>query len=110
MKTLDEIKKLGPEDLERIGRDPSIPVPEQLNVKLKQPERAWQIAAAAALLIGAGVAGALGAREPRDTFKDPYMAYAAAEKALERIGETLQEGADKIAESKASLDKISYWK
>ena len=112
MKTLDEISRLSADDLERIGSDESIPVPEDLEVRLlgRSPERAWYIAAAAALLIGVGVSGYLGLQQPKDTFEDPYLAYAAVEKVLGKMSGTMQHGAAKVAESEAVIDKINYWK
>lgn len=112
MKTLDEITRLSAEDLERIGSDERIPVPEDLEVRLpgRHPEHAWRIAAAVALLIGVGVSGYLGLQQPKDTFEDPYLAYAAVEKAMNRIAGTVQYGAEKIAETESAIDKINYWK
>ena len=106
MKTLDEITRLSAEDLDRIASDERIPVPEDLEVRLpgRYPEHAWRIAAAVALLIGVGY------REPKDTFDDPYLAYAAVEKVLGKMSGTLQHGAAKVAESEAVIDKINYWK
>jgi hypothetical protein len=112
MKTLDEIARLTAEDLERIGSDENIPVPEDLKVSLpkRNPEHAWRIAAAVALLIGIGVSGYLGYREPKDTFDDPYLAYAAVEKAMNKMAGTVQYGAAKVSETELALEKINYWK
>lgn len=112
MKTLDEIGRLSADDLERIGSDESIPVPEDLKIRLpgRNPERAWYMAAAIALLIGVGVSGYLGLQQPKDTFEDPYLAYAAVEKAMNRIAGTVQYGAEKITETESAIDKINYWK
>ena len=112
MKALDEITRLSAEDLERIGSDERIPVPVDLEVRLpgRHPEHAWRIAAAVALLIGVGVSAYLGYREPKDTFDDPYLAYAAVEKVLGKMSGTMQHGAAKVAESEAVIDKINYWK
>ncbi len=116
MRTLDEITRLSARDLERIGADESIPVPEDLEVRLPAPERTgrparmWQIAAAAALLIGVGVSGYLGTRQPRDTFSDPYEAYAAVEKALGKLSGTVSKGTESLAEAQSVIDKLNYWK
>ena len=48
--------------------------------------------------------------EPKDTFDDPYLAYAEVEKVFSKISGTVAYGADKISESEATLDKYSYWK
>ncbi|MBR1570994.1 MAG: hypothetical protein IJ651_09720 [Bacteroidales bacterium] len=113
MKPLDEITRLSADDLERIGADESIPVPEDLEVRLPAPDRpasVWPIAAAAALLIGVGVSGYLGVRQPRDTFSDPYEAYAAVEKALGKMSGTISKGADYLTEAQFAIDKLNYWK
>lgn len=112
MKDINEITRLSAEDLERISLDGKIPVPEDLSVRLpgRNTSRILNIAAAAALLIGVGVAGYLGTLEPRDTFDDPYMAYAAVEKALNKMSGTIQYGAQKVTESEMVIDNLSYWK
>ena len=114
MKTIDEMTRLSAEDLERISLDDSIPVPEELSGKVQaavcRPVR-WMlpagIAAAVAVLVTIGLT-----REPapKDTFDDPYLAYAEVEKAFAKISGTVAYGADKIARSEETLDKLSYWK
>ena len=114
MKTLDEMTWLSAEDLERISLDESIPVPEELSGKVqaavRRPVR-WMlpagIAAAVAVIVTIGLT-----REPapKDTFDDPYLAYAEVEKAFAKISGTVAYGAEKIAQSEETLDKLSYWK
>ena len=114
MKTLDEMTRLSAEDLERISLDESIPVPEELSGKVqaavRRPVR-WMlpagIAAAVAVLVTIGLT-----REPapKDTFDDPYLAYAEVEKAFAKISGTVAYGADNSARSEETLDKLSYWK
>ena len=49
MKRIEDIENLSAEDLRRIGADESIPLPEDLQVRLPRPAaRYWSIAAAAA--------------------------------------------------------------
>ena len=127
MKTLEEISRLSAEDLERISVDESIPVPEELSGRVQaavgkketdslQPARSsarrysvFAVAAAISLF-------ALGAvflnreRTPKDTFDDPYLAYAEVEKAFAKITGTVSYGASKISESETTLDKLNYWK
>ena len=83
MKSLDEISRLSAEDLERIGADESVPVPEDLHARVYstvsgRSRRMWLggIAAAAAVVLAGGF---FLSREPspKDTFDDPYLAYAA---------------------------------
>jgi hypothetical protein len=65
------------------------------------------VAAAIAILLAAGLTRN---PEPKDTFDDPYLAYAEVEKVFSKISGTVAYGADKIYESEATLDKYSYWK
>ena len=111
MKKIEDIEKLSAEDLRRIGADESIPLPEDLQVRLPRPAaRYWSIAAAAAVMVGIAGWSLSRPAEPRDTFDDPYLAYAAVEKAMNRIAGTVQYGAEKIAETESAIDKINYWK
>ena len=115
MKNLDEITRLTADDLERISLDESIPVPEELSGKVQQAVRGrtlrWAVptgvAAAIAVLLAVGLTRN---PEPKDTFDDPYLAYAEVEKVFSKISGTVAYGADKISESEATLDKFSYWK
>lgn len=113
MKRIQDIEKLSAEDLLKIGADESIPVPAGWKVKL--PGRTvglprWSIAAAAALLVGLGWFGLDRARQPKDSFDDPYLAYAAVEQALSRVGGNVHSTAQKVAESETLLNKVNYWK
>ena len=118
MKTFDEITRLSAEELEKISLDESIPVPEELSARVhetvrRQPLRrlvpVTGIAAALAALVAVSIALT---REPapKDTFDDPLLAYAEVEKVFSKISGTVAYGAEKISESEATLDKISYWK
>ena len=118
MKTLDEMTRLSAGELERISLDESIPVPQELSARVRETVRrqplrrlvpAAGIAAALAALVAVGVALS---REPapKDTFDDPRLAYAEVEKVFAKISGTVAYGAEKISESEATLDKISYWK
>ena len=108
MKTLDEMTRLSAEDLERISLDESIPVPEELSGKVQAAvRRPVRIAAAVAVLVTIGLTHE---PAPKDTFDDPYLAYAEVEKAFAKISGTVAYGADKIAQSEETLDKLSYWK
>ena len=112
MKQIQDIEKLTAEDLSRIGADESIPVPEGWTVRLprKNTLRNWSVAAAAALLIGVGT-WALSRPAPlKDTYDDPYLAYAAVEQALGRISGALNQTAAKVEEAEDLMDKMNYWK
>ena len=123
MKTLDEMTRLSAEDLERISLDESIPVPEELSGRVQAAlaparrgtpaVRRWilpsGIAAAVAALIAVGLALTWNP-EPKDTFDDPYLAYAEVEKVFSKISGTVAYGAEKVNESEQTLDKLTYWK
>ena len=121
MKTIDEISRLGAEDLERISLDESIPVPEELSGKVQEAvakadgsRRSWAlpsvgIAAAVAVLVAVGLTLTRNP-EPKDTFDDPYLAYAEVEKVFAKISGTVAYGAEKVSESEQTLDKLTYWK
>ena len=115
MKNINEISRLTADDLERISLDESIPVPEELSRKVQQAVRGrtlrWAVptgvAAAIAVLLAVGLTRN---PEPKDTFDDPYLAYAEVEKVFSKISGTVAYGADKISESEATIEKYSYWK
>ena len=112
MKSIQEISKLSAEDLQRIGADESIPVPQDLNVRLPQRKavRTWSIAAAAAVVIGLGWFGMDRVSQPKDTFDDPYLAYAAVEQALMKVSGNVNAAATKVAVSEEMINKVNYWK
>lgn len=113
MKRIQDIEKLTAEDLSRIGADESIPVPEDLSVKLPGKARntaLWSAAASVAIVAGVGLGVLLHSPEPKDTFTDPYLAYAAVEDALNRMGGTIQESASLLAQTEKDYNKINYWK
>ena len=119
MKSIDEITRLSAEDLERISLDESIPVPEELSGRVsatlaRQRSRSrarWAVpaAAAAAVLVAVGI-GLTRNPEPKDTFDDPYLAYAEVERVFSKISGAVAYGAEKVNESEQTLDKYAYWK
>ncbi len=112
MKRIEDIEKLTTEDLLRIGADDRIPIPEDLSVSLpRKARRNWSIAAAAAVVIGlGGWALSRPSAAPQDTFEDPYLAYAAVEKALGKMSATVQNTAGKVARAETLIDDLTYWK
>lgn len=112
MKDLHEIEKMSLEDLQRIGADESIPVPADMQVRLpRRPvARYWSIAAAAAILLGLGWWGVNRPEEPKDTFDDPLLAYAAVEQALSRMAGPVNQATVKVTEAETQMDKLNYWK
>ena len=94
MKTIDQIQKLSTEDLLSIAGDGNVEVPAELDGRIRSAvfsgtrRRTWilgRIAAAAALLVGIGFS--LRGNQPKDTFDDPYLAYAELEKAFGLISD-----------------------
>jgi len=113
MKSIQKISKMTVEELRRIGEDESIPVPHDLNVSLPQHRsvRMWScIAAAAVAAIAMGWFGMNRLYQPKDTFDDPYLAYAAVEQALLEVSRNVNTAANKVAESEVIINKVNYWK
>ena len=112
MKRIQDIEKLSASELERIGADESIPIPADLAVRLPRHSAAfkWSVAAAVAALIGLGWFGMHAEPAPKDTFDDPYLAYAAVEQALSKMSAHVNDAADKVAEAETLMDKMNYWK
>ena len=108
MKRIQDIERMTMVDWDRIGADESLPVPKDLQVRL--PRRCavvWSIAASVAVVAGIGLSALLRTPEPKDTFTDPYLAYAAVEQAFSRMGQTVARSADIIEQSE---NKVTYWK
>jgi hypothetical protein len=109
MKTLEEIELLSLEELEQQAVQAAPPAPEDLQRRLRatlaaekvlagqtaparpRPAR-WIPYTALAAAACAGVLLALPGRGPRDSFDDPYLAYAEVEKAFQTISEKLSGG------------------
>ena len=111
MKSIEEIEKLPLEQLERIGADETISVPTDLSVHIpsrKAPAIAWSAAAAAVVV--AGFIGLSRTDTPKDTFDDPYLAYAAVENALCKISGSVNSASVKLSEAENTFDKLNYWK
>ena len=106
MKDIGEIERLTPEDLERIASDESVRVPADLKASLEalagaselldekpaaavRPSQGWRawywaVPAVAAALVAAVL---VFRSQPKDTFSDPYLAYAEVQKAFGQISE-----------------------
>ena len=123
MKTLEEIEQLSPEELMQKASETAPAAPEGLQRRLRAalaaqafaapdaaeprsrptrwaiPATALAFAAAATLLL------TLPGRGPRDTFDDPYLAYAEVEKAFQTISDKMSDGLDLAREARAAADK-----
>ena len=113
MKSIEEIEKLSAEELQRIGADESIPVPGDLSVKLpsaKAPVLLWSTAAAAAVVAAVFIGLDNYSDTPKDTFEDPYLAYAAVENALCKISGSVGSASVKLEDAEHTFNKLNYWK
>ena len=126
MKSLKDIENMSLEELERASLDERTPVPEgfaeriQISVdaqsiidEIKEdshPGRMVRIvgaAASVAVIAGIGLGIAQWQNEPKDTFDDPYMAYAELEKAFAIMSGGVQKALAMAEESEAALDKVT---
>lgn len=127
MKSMKDIENMSLEQLEAVSMDGNITVPEGFSERLKEsvdmlerlteeePERtgrvktlrAASIAAAVVLLAGVGFGIARWQNEPKDTFDDPYLAYAELEKAFAKVSDGMQRGLAMVEESEAAMDKVT---
>lgn len=117
MKSIKDIEKMTLEELEAVSMDEGIAVPEGFRESMearvrsraagRKSLRVIGIAAAASLLVGAGFGLAGINDEPKDTFDDPYLAYAHVEKALSMMSEGMKKGFDMADESKAIISRTT---
>ena len=128
MKSLKDIENISLEELEAVSLDESIRIPEGFAERLQENIEAQQkierldeagpavrtvrlafisAAASVAVLIGVGLGIAKWQNEPKDTFDDPYMAYAELEKAFATISGGMQKALAMAEESEAALDKVT---
>lgn len=125
MKSIKEIENMSLEQLERASLDDRTAVPEGFADRIQDvldaqviiddiaedshPGRWIRIvgaAASVAVLAGVGLGIARWQNEPKDTFDDPYMAYAELEKAFAKMSGGMQKALDMAEESEAALDKV----
>lgn len=117
MKSIHDIEKMTLEELEALSLDETIAVPEDLGIRVegalkkgikdRKAARGIGVAAAAALLVGAGF-GLAGLNDsPEDTFDDPYLAYAQVEKTLSMISESMKRGLEMAGESEAIIARTT---
>ena len=123
MKSIEDLEKLGWEELERSAMQDPAPIPEGLQQRIAASLAAKSLAgeasarkfpvrtvsftalAAAAALAAALVLPKWGTRQPKDTFDDPYLAYAEVEKVFQSISEKMATGVDIAREAKPVADK-----
>ena len=110
MKSIKEIEKMTLEELEVVSLDENLKVPTDFAEKLRaglnarqEQMRATKIAATAASVVLLSIAGF--SDDPKDTFTDPYLAYAQIEETLAMISEGMKKGIDMAQESEAIFVK-----
>lgn len=128
MKSLKDIEDISLEELEAVSLDESVKVPEGFAERLRENIEAQQkierldeagsaprtirltfisAAASVAVLAGIGFGIARWQNEPKDTFDDPYMAYAELEKAFAKMSESMQKAIAMAEESEVALEKVA---
>ena len=124
MKSIKEIENMSLEELQRASLDDRTAVPEGFAERIRasvdaqsiideiteDPHRMVRIvgaAASVAVVAGIGLGIAKWQNEPKDTFDDPYMAYAELEKAFATMSGGVQKALAMAEESEAALDKVT---
>lgn len=129
MKSIKDIENMSLEQLEAVSMDESIAVPEGFTARLKENMdaavtvglltenesgsqssrkvvRYVAVAASVAIMAGAGFGIAQRQSQPKDTFDDPYLAYAEIEKAFAMMSETINAGLAMAEESEETVDRM----
>ena len=114
MKSIKEIEKMTLEELEVVSLDENLKVPTDFAEKLRaglnarqEQKRATKIATAASVVLLAGIGFSIAgfSDDPKDTFTDPYLAYAQIEETLAMISEGMKKGIDMAQESETIFVK-----
>ena len=112
MKSIKDIERITTEELEAISLDEKIVVPHDLDYKIqsrilsKKKKTYSMISVAAAIaVIVTGLSMSLLNSEPKDTFDDPYLAYAELEKAFAKMSEGMKKGMDMVETSETVIKK-----
>lgn len=126
MKSLKEIEDISLEQLEAVSQDEAMTVPEGFRQRLedeldaqtkletmKEKPRKIRlvpvigVAASVLLLIGIGLGIARWQSEPKDTFTDPYLAYAELEKAFSTMSEGMNKALAMADKSETIIDRAT---
>ena len=112
MKAIKDIEHITIEELEAISLDEKIVVPHDLDDKIqsrilgKKRNLYRMISVAAAItVIVTGLGMSILNNEPKDTFNDPYLAYAELEKAFTIMSEGMKKGMDMVEASESVIEK-----
>ena len=120
MKNIEDIEKLTEEQLLQMADDESVAVPDSLGESLMalvgaaeltkpEPRRRpapirWAVAAAIVAVAAVGISLSV-PRRPKDTFSDPYLAYAEVQRAFECIARKGGQAAQIAGEAVPALEK-----
>ncbi len=135
MKSVEEIEKMGLDELIAASSDESVSVPEGFMERVGRTVRTVEaltkdedsssihgaaadrnplrrrfislISAAAAVTLVAGIGFSLTDNEPKDTFDDPQLAYAELEKAFAIISDGISKGVAMTEDSQRIIEKTS---
>lgn len=127
MKKIEDIEMMEVEDLLKVASDNSVPVPSGLESRIAETLLSQKIAedagkgdtpatslrtrwitgltVAAACTVAAVFLHNPAQTELKDTFDDPYLAYAEVEKAFSRISGEMSKAADKTAQAARKMEK-----
>lgn len=130
MKSIKEIEDMSLEQLEVVSMDESIAVPEGFEARMKatldavgvvgaltEDESGSQSSrkivryaaavASVAIIAGAGFGIAQRYGQPKDTYDDPYLAYAELEKAFDKISAGINKSLAMAGESEEVFEKAT---
>ena len=124
MKSIKEIENMSLEELIAVSSDEATAVPEGFAERIGRQVEAQKIAsdlendadrvrtvrwigaaAAVTLLAGTGLGIANWQKQPKDTYDDPYLAYAELEKAFATMSDSLQKGLAMADKSNDIIDR-----
>ena len=125
MKSIKDIENMSLEQLEAVSMDENIAVPEGFAARMQESVESHRVmvdlkpdapnrnvrfiaaAASVAVLAVAGYALADHMSQPKDTFDDPYLAYAQIEKAFAKMTDSISTGLAMVEESENVIDKAT---
>ena len=112
MKSIKDIEQITIEELEAASFDEKIVVPHDLGYKiqsriLSKKKKIYSMigVAAAVTVIVTGLGISTLNNEPKDTFDNPYLAYAELEKAFATMSEGMKKGMDMVETSESVIRK-----
>ena len=111
MKSIDEIREMSLDELERISIEGSVDIPSNLSGRsedlIRRQRRDRYLGGLAGFVAGAAVLIGLlgsGGTTPKDTYSDPYLAYAEVEKAFATIGSAAKNSANTVENTRKQYE------